>query len=89
MSAPEEKILEAQRELAELEGIYVQPASATILVGLLDLVKKKKIDPESRIVLILTGNGMKASGVTKQSDDQVLQASLSDLPGIIKSVKSD
>jgi len=85
MSASEEKILEAQRKLAELEGIYVQPASATILAGLLDLVKKKNIDPESRIVMILTGSGMKASGKTKQSDEQVLQASLSDLPGIIKS----
>ena len=89
MSAPEDKILEAQRKLAELEGIFIQPASATILVGFLELAEKGKIGPKSRIVLILTGSGMKASGKTKQSDDQVLQASLSDLPGIIKSVKSD
>lgn len=89
MSAPEDKILEAQRKLAELEGIFIQPASATILVGFLELAEKGKIGPKSRIVLILTGSGMKASGKTKQSDSPVLQASLSDLPGIINSVQSD
>jgi threonine synthase len=89
MSAPEGKILEAQRILAELEGIFIQPASATTLVGVLELAEKGKIGPESRIVLILTGSGMKASGVTKHSDTQVFQATLSNLSSIIKSVKSD
>ncbi len=86
ISAPEDKIREAQQTLAENEGIFVQPASATTLVGVLDQVEKGKIEPESRIVLILTGNGMKATGAAKHSDTQVLHATLTDLPGIIKSI---
>jgi len=89
MSAPEDKILEAQRILAELEGIFVQAASATTLVALLELANKAKIDTGAKIVLILTGSGIKASGVTKHSDTQVFQATLSNLSSIIKSVKLD
>lgn len=89
ISAPEEKILEAQRILAELEGIFVQPASATTLVGLLKLAKMGKVENADRIVLILTGSGLKASATTTRSNAQVLNATLSDLPTIIKSAKLD
>ena len=89
MSAPEDKILETQRILAQLEGIFVQPASATTLVGLLELAEKGKIDPESRILLILTGNGMKALGKIILADTQMLHTNLADLSKILKSVQSD
>lgn len=86
MSAPEDKILDTQRILSEFEGIFVQPASATALVGLLELAKTGKLENANSIVMILTGSGFKASGKTKLSSAQVLPVSLSDLPGILKSV---
>ncbi|UCE42243.1 MAG: threonine synthase [Candidatus Aminicenantes bacterium] len=89
MSAPEDKILEAQRILAEIEGIFVQPASATVLVGLLELAEQGKINPEGSIVLVLTGNGMKALGKITQKNTQILQANLADLSSILEFVPSD
>lgn len=89
MSAPEDKILDTQRILSELEGIFVQPASATILVGLLELAERQKIDSEAKIVLILTGSGMKALGKITLTDTQILDANLADLSSILESVSSD
>ena len=89
MSAPEDKILDAQKLLSEHEGIFVQPASATTLVSLLELAEKQKIDSEAKIVLILTGSGMKALGKISLMDSQILYANLVDLSSILKSVKSD
>ena len=89
INAPEDKIIEVQRILAEIEGIFVQPASATALVGLLELTKNGSINSGAKIVLILTGSGMKASGITGQSDKHVLQSSIADLTTVIKLNKSD
>ena len=85
MSAPEDKIIEAQRVLAEIEGIFIQPASATTLVGLLELAEKEKIDSGVKIVTIFTGSGMKTSGKTVHSGKLVLQSSLTDLTRVIRS----
>lgn len=89
VSAPEEKILDTRSVLSEQEGIFVQPASATALVGLLDLAEKEKIDPEARIVLILTGNGMKALGKMPLDASRMMHATLSDLLPILSSDRSD
>ncbi len=89
MSAPDDKILEAQRILSEQEGIFVQPASATTLAGLLELADQEKIDPESKIILILTGHGIKALGKTALKDSQILNADVADLTSILEYVSSD
>jgi threonine synthase len=85
MSAPEDIILEAQTILSEQEGIFVQPASATTLVALLELVEKGEIDSDAKIVLILTGSGIKALGQISHKDHQIFHANLPDLPGILES----
>lgn len=54
------EILNAQRILAEYEGLFCMPASATTLAGLLKLSAKMKLKPDAHIVLIITGGGMKA-----------------------------
>ena len=88
MSAPEDKILDAQTMLSGLEGIFVQPASATTLVALLELIEKGEIDSDARIVLILTGSGMKALGKIPLKDHQIFHAKLPDLPSVLKSDQS-
>jgi threonine synthase len=88
MSAPEDKILEAQTMLSGLEGIFVQPASATILVALLELAEKGEIDSDAKIVLILTGSGMKAMGKISLKNRQMYHANIPDLPGILESFPS-
>jgi threonine synthase len=53
------EILEAQRLLAQHEGLFVEPASAASVAGLFKLVKMGIIDKDEKVVCILTGHGLK------------------------------
>lgn len=55
----DEKILEAQKMLATMEGVFCEPASATSLAGAMRDVRSGKIPEGSKIVCTLTGNGLK------------------------------
>ena len=53
------EILEAQRQLATLEGIFVEPASAASIAGLKKLKANRRVDPSEAIVCVTTGHGLK------------------------------
>jgi threonine synthase len=55
----DELILAAQKLLAENEGVFCEPASATSLAGAIRDIKSGKIPEGSSIVCTLTGNGLK------------------------------
>ncbi len=55
----DEHTLEAQRMLAQEEGIGVEPASATSVAGLKKLLSEGIIDVEDRVVCITTGHLLK------------------------------
>lgn len=55
----DEEILEAQLMLARVEGIFVEPASASSIAGLKKLIKKQIISKDERVVCITTGHGLK------------------------------
>lgn len=55
----DEQILAAQKMLAEREGVFCEPASATSLAGVLKDVESGKITEGSTIVCTLTGHGLK------------------------------
>jgi threonine synthase len=57
-SVTDDQILEAYRLVAR-EGIFAEPASAASVAGVLKLVNENKIEPGSRVVCVLTGNGLK------------------------------
>ena len=52
-------ILEAMRELGAVEGIFAEPAAATAYAGLVEAVRQARLDPGQRIVVMLTGSGLK------------------------------
>jgi len=52
------EILSAYRLLADLEGVFCEPSSATGVAGLLKL-KRQGVRIEGRSVCILTGHGLK------------------------------
>jgi threonine synthase len=68
ISVSDEEILKAQTILAENEGIFVQPASATTLAGLLRVIRTEKLEADSRIVFLLTGSGKK---ITRLTDNKI------------------
>ena len=53
------QILRAYRLLAAQEGVFVEPASAASVAGLLKAAEQGKVDPGQRIVCTVTGNGLK------------------------------
>jgi threonine synthase len=55
----DEEILAAQKLLAEKEGVFCEPASATSLAGAMRDIKSGKIIENSTVVCTLTGHGLK------------------------------
>ncbi len=55
----DEAILDAQRRLASVEGVFCEPASAASLAVLEHAVRDGAVAPGSRVVCVLTGNGLK------------------------------
>lgn len=58
----DEEITEAYHFLARKEGVFVEPASAASLAGLLKNHKKLQLRKEDTIVCVNTGNGLKDPG---------------------------
>ena len=55
----DDEILAAYRDLARLEGIFCEPSSAAGVAGLRSAVSARRLDPDSVIVCVLTGHGLK------------------------------
>ena len=58
-SVTDEEITKAQLELARLEGIGVEPASAASIAGLRKLVEMGEIERDEKVVCITTGHLLK------------------------------
>jgi threonine synthase len=70
----DEEILAAQKLLAQREGIFCEPASATSLAGALRDIKTGKIKEGSRVICTLTGHGLKDPDTAiKQSSGPMLK----------------
>jgi threonine synthase len=55
----DDEILQAYRTLAALEGVFVEPASAASVAGLLRGAEVGLIEPDETVVCTLTGHGLK------------------------------
>jgi threonine synthase len=58
-SVSDAQILAAQGILAEREGVFVEPASATGVAGLLAKAERGELDSGQQIVVTVTGHGLK------------------------------
>ncbi len=83
----EAEILKAQRSLAEYEGIFCDPASATSLAAYLKLTRLGRIPARARSVLVITGSGLKTLGEIDLSALRISEADLSDLPELMTAWK--
>ena len=55
----DEEIIAAYRDIARLEGIFCEPASAASVAGVRKALADGRVDPEATIVAVLTGLGLK------------------------------
>lgn len=59
LSVSDDELLLAQRELASQDGVFAEPASCVPLAGIIKLKGMGKLPRGIRVVLVLTGNGLK------------------------------
>ncbi|HEY5605259.1 MAG TPA: threonine synthase [Thermoplasmata archaeon] len=61
------EILEGQKLLAQTEGVFSEPAGGTTIATLRRARADGRIDRDERVVLFITGNGLKAPGIWKDA----------------------
>jgi threonine synthase len=61
-TASDEEILAAQRRLMREEGLFVEPASAASVAGLLGVAGEGGLPRHATVVCVLTGHGLKDPG---------------------------
>ncbi len=59
VAVSDDEILEAMRVLGREAAVFAEPAGATGFAGLLKLLREDRIDPSERLVVLVTGNGLK------------------------------
>ncbi|MDO5306975.1 MAG: threonine synthase [bacterium] len=80
----DEKIVEAYKLLASTEGVLCEPASAASVAGLIQAYKDNQVIPDSTVVCVLTGNGLKdPDNAIKYSNSDVKKAS-AELSDVLK-----
>jgi threonine synthase len=57
------QIIAAWRDLARLEGVFCEPASAAGVAGLRMLIEQGRAERDARYVAVLTGHGLKDPGL--------------------------
>lgn len=82
----DEEIVEAYKLIASCEGILAEPASAASVAGLIKANKLNLVEEGSKIVCVLTGNGLKdPDSAIKYSGTEVKKTS-SDINDILKAM---
>ena len=67
----DEEISKAYRFIAEREGVFAEPASAAAVAGVIKLAKRNYFLPNTRIVITLTGAGLKDPDYAMSFDDKI------------------
>ena len=70
----DEEILAAYRDIARLEGLFCEPASAASVAGVRKAAAAGRIDTEATVVAVLTGLGLKDPDTGMRLVDPMLEA---------------
>ena len=83
-SVTDEEIIKAYQLLASSEGILAEPASAASVAGLIKV--KDKVEAGSKIVCILTGNGLKDPDSAIKYSNTDVKKTTSDINDILRAI---
>jgi threonine synthase len=64
-------ILDGEKRLARLEGIFAEPSSSTTAAALVQLAEAGKIDKSEQVVLLITGSGFKDMDAAKRINPEL------------------
>jgi threonine synthase len=59
LAVSDEQILDAMRVLGRQTGVFGEPAGVTGFAGLRRALDEGKVEPDERVVVLVTGNGLK------------------------------
>ena len=77
----DDEILDMQRLIVRLEGVFCEPASAAGVAGVRRLAAERRIGPDEVVVCVLTGHGLKDPDAV-QAEEGTLTPVASDLGSI-------
>lgn len=86
-SVTDEEIMEAHKLIARTEGIFAEPGSCASIAGLKKQVELGAIQANSRVVAVLTGNGLKDPESAMQQADVETTSLPNDEDAIISFIK--
>ena len=88
VSVSDEEILDAMRVLARGAAVFAEPAGATGFAGLAKLVREGRIDSEERIVVLVTGNGLKdvASAIQATGQPHLIEPTIEALRRLMRRI---
>ncbi|MEM4713412.1 MAG: threonine synthase [Candidatus Bathyarchaeia archaeon] len=88
ISVSDEEIFSAEQEIAKLEGVFAEPASAATYGALKKLVNQHVIGKKDKIVCLITGSGLKATDIlqilTKRKKTAIVGLELSTKEKILR-----
>ncbi len=70
----DDEILAAYRDLARLEGVFCEPASAASVAGVRKMAAQGVLDPDATVVAVLTGHGLKDPHTAEREVPGVIEA---------------
>jgi threonine synthase len=70
----DDEILGAYRDLARLEGVFCEPASAASVAGIRKMAANRALDPDVTVVAVITGHGLKDPGTAERQVPPVIEA---------------
>jgi threonine synthase len=85
IAVDDEEILEAIPIIARYTGVFCEPAAAAVYAGLVQMVQQGEIHLDERVVLLLTGSGLKdiASAMTVAEQPLVIPPTLSAVKAVL------
>lgn len=69
----DEAILEAMKRLARATGVFAEPAAAAAAAGLVVAVADRLLDPDERVVILSTGNGLKDVAAARRATGEPIR----------------
>jgi threonine synthase len=67
VSVDDERVLWSITELAQKTGVFAEPAGAIGYAGLMTLIASGKVSATDRVVIVVTGNGLKDVGAARRA----------------------
>jgi threonine synthase len=83
----DKEIIESQKILAKMEGLFIEPASAASIAGLKKLTESGEIDKNEKIICVATGHGLKDPNIVKNIVDRPMTSS-KNLDDILQAISS-